>query len=231
MHASLSFPFKLSQYPFSQGLPGSIYNVFAPTPANHCRSCLATNSGPVVRTDVLRDTVHQHHIGQGLDQIVTVQPPCYPDRQALPGVLVNQSQHPQGSPIVGAGADEVVTPDVILPLRPQPHTGAVVQPQASPRALFLRHSQPLPPPDPLHPVLAHTPARLAQLHGDPPIPVAAVLAGQLQDGPGEAILVVVLRRNIPLRPSPLPQQPAGMPLGKPILLMSMLYRATSPFRA
>src|ERR1039457_3204972 len=173
MHASLSFPFKLSQYPFSQGLPGSIYNVFAPTPANHCRSCLATNSGPVVRTDVLRDTVHQHHIGQGLDQIVTVQPPCYPDRQALPGVLVNQSQHPQGSPIVGAGADEVVTPDVILPLRPPP-----------------------PPPDPLHPVLAHTPARLAQLHGDPAIPVTSVLAGQLQNGPGEAILVVVLRRNI-----------------------------------
>src|ERR1039457_2556251 len=75
------------------------------------------------------------------------------------------------------------------------------------------------------------PARLAQLHGDPAIPVTSVLAGQLQDGPGEAILVVVLRRNIPLRPSPLPQQPAGMPLGKPILLMSMLYRATSPFRA
>ena len=153
------------------------------------------------------------------------------DRQALPAVLVDQRQHPYGSSIVRAGADEVVTPDMILPLRPKPHTGTVVQPQASARSLFLRHFQTLPPPDPLHPVLAHTPARLAQLHRDPPISIASVLAGQLQDGSGEAILVVVLRRVIALRPSPLPQQPASMPLGQPVLLMSMLYRATSPFRA
>src|SRR5664279_486888 len=211
--------------------PGLDVQGLRPHPGQPLPQLLSYKLRAVVGTDVLRNTVHQHHIGQSLDQIVTIQPPRYPDRQTLPAVLVDQSQHPQGSSIVGAGADEVVTPHVVLSLWPQPHTRAVVQPQTSPRSLFLRHAQTLPPPDPLHPVLTHTPARFAQLHGDPPIPVASVLAGQLQDGPGEAILAVVLCRDISLRASPLPQQPASMPLTQPVLPMSMLDRATSPFRA
>ena len=36
-----------SQYPFSQGLPGSIYNVLTSRLDNHSRSFSAINSGPL----------------------------------------------------------------------------------------------------------------------------------------------------------------------------------------
>ena len=38
---------KLSQYPFSQGLPGSMNSVFTPTLPSQCRTALAANSGPL----------------------------------------------------------------------------------------------------------------------------------------------------------------------------------------
>jgi hypothetical protein len=40
-----------------------------------------------------------------------------------------------------------------------------------------------------------------------------------------------LQRLIKLCPSPLSQQPAGMPFAHPVLLACMLYRTTSPLRA
>jgi len=57
------------------------------------------------------------------------------------------------------------------------------------------------------------------------------LAGQLNDRSCQRIFIVALRRDVSLRPSPLPQQPASMPLGYSILLASMFDRATPPFGA
>ena len=45
--SSLSLPLKLSTYPFSQGLPGVMKRVVAPTPWSHNRTALAVNSGPL----------------------------------------------------------------------------------------------------------------------------------------------------------------------------------------
>jgi hypothetical protein len=61
--------------------------------------------------------------------------------------------------------------------------------------------------------------------------ITAILAGQLNDRPCQRIFIVALRRDVSLRPSPLPQQPAGMPLRQPMLLAGMFYRATAPFGA
>ena len=48
---SLSFPLKLSQYPFSQGLPGSMYNVPVPSFSSHWHKSRARNSGlPILRS-------------------------------------------------------------------------------------------------------------------------------------------------------------------------------------
>jgi hypothetical protein len=45
--SSRSFALKLSQQPFSHGLPGSIYAAVAPTAAIHFLTAFATNSGPL----------------------------------------------------------------------------------------------------------------------------------------------------------------------------------------
>ena len=73
-------------------------------------------------------------------------------------IFINQRQYPYPSPILGSVADKVIAPYVVAPLRPQPYTGTVVQPQPSSRPLLLRHFQPLSPPDPLDPILTHLPA-------------------------------------------------------------------------
>ena len=131
--------------------------------------------------------------------------------QAFPGVLVDDVQQPQGASVVRSCLHEVVAPHVVLALRPQAHTGAVIQPQAAPRLLFLRHLQPFPPPDPLHPIATHTPACFLQLDGDPAVAIAAVLAGHLDDRLRQQVFIVPLRNPVSLRPPPLPQQPASMP--------------------
>ncbi len=47
------------------------------------------------------------------------------------------------------------------------------------------HFQPLPPPDPLHPLLVHEPAGVPQQGGDAPVAVAAILSGQCDDVGGQ----------------------------------------------
>jgi nucleotide-binding universal stress UspA family protein len=193
------------------------------------RRCSTTK--PSVRPNVLRDSSPDHHIGKRLDHLVTPQPSCHPDRQAFPCVFLEQHQQPQRPSVMRHRAHEVVGPNLVDPLRSQPHTRPVVQPQPSPRFLFLRHLQPLPPPDALHPILAHLPARFTQLHGDPPVAIAPVFTGQCNDRFGQGIFVDPRDRGIALCPSPLPRQPTGMPLAHCVLLARMLHRTTPPLRA
>jgi hypothetical protein len=83
----------------------------------------------------------------------------------------------------------------------------------------------------LHPILSHIPARALQQHRDPTIAITAILAGQLKDRSCQRVFIVALCSDVSLRPSPLPQQPAGMPFRQPMLLAFMFYRATAPFGA
>jgi hypothetical protein len=57
----------------------------------------------------------------------------------------------------------------------------VVEPKASPFRLSLRDFQPVSPPDALHSLAVHRPARPAQQRGDPPVTVATIGFGQLDD--------------------------------------------------
>ena len=91
--------------------------------------------------------------------------------------------------------------------------------------------QRFPSPDPLQPIPSHIPTRALQQHRDPAIAITAILAGQLNDNPCQRVFILALRSNVSLRPSPLPQQPAGMPLRYSILLASMFDRAAPPFKA
>ena len=95
--------------------------------------------------------------------------------------------------------DEVIAPDMVGVLGTQPHAGPVVEPQPPSRLLLLWNLQPLTTPDPLDPVLAHLPASPLQQRRDPAIAIAAILAGQGNDGLGECVFVVALCRPVALR--------------------------------
>src|SRR3989304_2691002 len=86
---------------------------------------------------------------------------------------------------------------MVGPLRPQPHARAVVPPPSPSRLLFLRHFQPFPSPDPLDPVLAHSPSGIPQQHRDPPIAIPSVLAPP----PGRSLLRQGKFRHQPLQPT------------------------------
>jgi hypothetical protein len=64
--------------------------------------------GSIVRADVLRHSVLQHHVRQRFDQIVTVQPSCDPQCQTPSGILVDQRQQPKSTSTVGEDANKVV---------------------------------------------------------------------------------------------------------------------------
>ena len=104
---------------------------------------------------------------------------------------------------------EVVGPHVVLPLRPQTHTGAVIEPQSSSPWLLRRHLQPFPPPYPLDPLVVHIPAAMLQKGGDPTVAVPAELTGQIHDLPGQRLLIFHGTRLIALRGPGMSQHPAG----------------------
>ena len=160
------------------------------------------------------NAVLDHGVGQHLDHIAAVDPAPHMDRQALPRVFIDQVQHAHRPSVMRERAHEVVRPDMIAPLRPQPHAGAVVEPQPAARLLLLRNLQPFAAPDPLHPILANIPARFPQLDGDASIAIPAILAGQRDDGPGQRVFVVPLCGLVALRAAWLMNQLARMTLTK-----------------
>jgi hypothetical protein len=120
---------------------------------------------------------------------------------------------------------------VIGSLRPQPYARPVVEPQPSSWLLFLGNLQPFAAPDAFYPILAHSPARFPQRHRDAAVAVAAILAGQRDDGPGQGIFVVTLCRLVALRTPWLIHQLARSPLTDAMLFPRMAHRTTPPFRA
>ena len=108
-----------------------------------------------ITTIRLRLRERNGQLAELLEYLLRVQLPFRFDRQALPGVFVNDRQQPEGSALVGTVIQEVVDPNMILALGPQSDARAVVEPQARPFGLFLRHFQPLLPPDPLHSFRVH----------------------------------------------------------------------------
>jgi hypothetical protein len=97
---------------------------------------------------------------------------------------------------VGAILDEVIGPDMIALLRPQPDARSVGQPEPAALRLLMGDLQPLASPDTLDPLVVDCPARLAQQFGDLAIAVAAVLPSKPERRTGATLGDMQLRSDL-----------------------------------
>jgi hypothetical protein len=138
------------------------------------------------------------------------------------GELVDNVEHADPAPVVGAVLDEVVGPDMIAVLGSEPDAGAVSQPEATTLRLPGGNLQPLASPDPLDPLVVDEPAGPAQQLGDLAIAIAAILAGQLDDVGGQPLFIVTASRDLALCRAMLAERRTGATLGDPQLPSNML---------
>jgi hypothetical protein len=106
--------------------------------------------------------------------------------------------------------------------RPQPDAGAVRKPQTPPFGLLLRHLQPLPPPDPLHPTVTDRPARLAQQGGNLAIAITAILPSEFDDVGRQPFGIFPAPRDLALRRAVLSERRTGAALGDVQVLSDVL---------
>ena len=118
--------------------------------------------------------------------------------------------------------DEVVGPDVIAVLGPQPDAGAVIQPQTAALGLPGGHLQPLASPDPLDPFGIDEPTGPAQQLSDLAIAIAAILPGQLDSVGCQLLFIVAALRDLALRRAMLAERRTGTTLGNGQLASNML---------
>ena len=123
-----------------------------------------------------------------------------------------------GPPVMCPVLDEVVGPDVVRALRPEPNARPVVQPKPSFLSLLLWHFQPFTSPNALDPLVVHTPACVVQQTRHHAISIAAIFVGQLDDIVGKTLFVGAALRDLALRGSVLAKCTAGAALGYAKLL-------------
>jgi len=145
------------------------------------------------------------------------------------GELVEHVEHPVPASIVSTVLDEVVGPDVVTVLGPQPNARSVGQPEPAALGLFVGDFEPLASPDALDPLVVDRPARLTKQPGDLAIAVAAVLSSQLDDIGREPFLILTTTRDFALRRAVLPERRTGAALGN-MQLRSDLLNAGSTTR-
>ena len=126
--SSLSFPLNDSIYPFSQGLPGSINSVFTPKRFNHLLTALAVNSGPL--SDLMCSGIPLKMISWNSWSITSCEVirRLYQYRQAFPGVFIDNIEYAKCSSFSCPGYHEIITPNMVLKLWPQPDTGTIIKP-------------------------------------------------------------------------------------------------------
>jgi hypothetical protein len=152
-------------------------------------------------------------VGQHVDDIDRFEPARHPDGQALVGELVDDVEQANFAPVMGALLEEVVGPDVVGALGPQPDARSVRQPQPAALGLSGGDLQPLASPDPLDPFVIDQPAGPAQQLGDLAIAIPAVLPGQLDNLVRQPGFVVTAPRHLALRRAMLAERRAGTTLG------------------
>ena len=77
-------------------------------------------------------------ITQNMQHMIRVQPVIDMDREALPRIFVNDCQEAKFAAIGKALGDKIITPDMVLPTRPQTNTRAIIPPvnEEDPERLF-----------------------------------------------------------------------------------------------
>ena len=176
----------------------------------------------VVGADVAGHAAQDEQVGQHVDDVDGLELASDADRQALVRELVDDVEHAELPSVMRAVLDEVVGPDVVAMLGPQPDARSVRQPEPSAFGLLPGDLQPLASPDPLDPLVVDEPACSAQQLGDLAVAVAAVLPGKLDDVGGEPLLVVSTPRDLALRRAMLAERRAGATLGYTQLPANML---------
>lgn len=184
-----------------------------PDPAKPCPHLVGGELSPVVRPDIFRHSPGKKQLVQSLQHVHGLKAPANVYGQAFPGIFIDDRQEPQRQPVAGAPMDEVVAPHVVGALGPQPHAGAVVQPEPPARPLPPGNLEPLLPPDALHPLVVDPPAFLFQKSGDPAVAVTPVVLGQADYVSPQPGLVVGLTGPVSLGRSRLPQHPAPPTFG------------------
>ena len=102
----------------------------------------------------------------------------YPDRQAFPGELIDQSQQSELTIVMGPRLNEVVAPDMVAMLRSQSDAGSVVEPEPAAWPLLPGYFQPLTTPDLLNAITSDPPAGVGKQGCDPAIAISSILECQ-----------------------------------------------------
>lgn len=168
---------------------------------------------PIVAPHVVRHATLHHQTPEPVEDVFRAQSTRHVDAQALAGELIDHGEELQGSPVVGPVVDKVVAPDVVPPLGPEAHAGAVVQPQAAALGLFARDAQPFAAPDPLDALVVHGPPFSLQKRRNAPVAVAPELARQFDDSRLEPSRPFRGPQHMPLGRSSLSKDPACPPFG------------------
>ena len=92
------------------------------------------------------------------------------DGQTLPGILIHHCQETNGFAVTGTKGH--LCPDVVPSLWPQ------CKPESAPFGLFGWYLESFPSPDPLHPLVVHSPSLPLQHGSHPPVPIPSVPTGQ-----------------------------------------------------
>jgi hypothetical protein len=150
---------------------------------------LGDELGAMIGADVPGCAAQDERVRERVDGVHGLGLAAHPDRQALAGELVDDVEHPELPPVVGAVLDEVIGPDVVWALRPEPDARAVIEPEPGPPGLLGRHLQPLSPPEALDALDVHRPALRVRHRRDPAVAVPTVLERKPDDGGGESRLV------------------------------------------
>jgi hypothetical protein len=129
------------------------------------------------------------------------------------GELIDDVEQADFAPVMGALLDEVIGPDVVGALGPQPDARSISQPQAGALGLPGRDFQPLASPDPLDPLVIDQPAGPAQQLGDLAIAVAAILPGQFDEVGGQPGFILSAMGDLALRRAMLAERRTGATLG------------------
>ena len=151
--------------------------VLAPTLVIQSPTAWAANSG----SNVNGSSPLHHEVSQDGENALAVHTTRNLDRQALTRELVDHGEHTELTPAPGAVLHEVISPDVIGMLGPEPYARTVIQPEPTALRLFLGNTKAHPPPDPSNTLVVHMPAVASGQCGNPPIAVATILAGKLND--------------------------------------------------
>src|SRR5215210_1342013 len=91
----------------------------------------------VIGPNMARNTAQDEQVREHIDHINCLQLPAHPDGQALAGELVDDVEHAELAPVMGAILDKVIGPDMVGILWPQPDAGSVSKPEPSAWVAFV----------------------------------------------------------------------------------------------